>query len=50
MRDSIVGQTAPDLILQSSDGLLFDSKSLHGKWRVIFFYSKNNSPFCKRGC
>lgn len=37
-------------MLHSSDGTLFDSKSLHGKWRVIFFYSKNNSPTCKRGC
>jgi peroxiredoxin Q/BCP len=50
MNDSIIGQTAPDFMLQSSDGSLFDSKSLYGKWRVIFFYSKNNSPTCKRGC
>jgi len=50
MNDSIIGQKAPDFVLQSSDGSMFDSKSLHGKWRVIFFYSTNNSPFCKRGC
>ncbi|MDC0341272.1 peroxiredoxin family protein, partial [Candidatus Poseidoniaceae archaeon] len=50
MDDSIIGQTAPDFVLQSSDGSMFDSKSLHGKWRVIFFYSMNHSPICKRGC
>ena len=50
MDDSIIGQMAPDFVLQSSDGSMFDSKSLQGKWRVIFFYSMNHSPICKRGC
>ncbi|MDP6334559.1 MAG: redoxin domain-containing protein [Candidatus Poseidoniaceae archaeon] len=50
MSNSIIGQTAPDFTLQSSDGSMFDSKSLHAQWRVLFFYSKHNSPTCKRGC
>jgi thioredoxin-dependent peroxiredoxin len=47
---SIIGQFAPEFILQSVDGSMFDSRSLQGKWRVVFFYSANNSPVCKRGC
>ena len=50
MGNSIIGQTAPDFILQADDGSMFDSTSLHGQWRVLFFYSRNNSPTCKRGC
>ncbi|RAH14533.1 MAG: hypothetical protein CMB20_003070 [Methanobacteriota archaeon] len=50
MSKSIIGQTAPDFILQADDGTMFDSTSLHGTWRVIFFYSRHNSPTCKRGC
>ena len=50
MSNSIIGQNAPDFVLQSDDGSMFDSASLHGEWRVIFFYSRNNSPTCKRGC
>jgi peroxiredoxin Q/BCP len=50
MNKSIIGQTAPDFILQADDSSMFDSTSLHGEWRVIFFYSAHNSPTCKRGC
>lgn len=50
MTTSIIGQIAPDFKLQADDGSMFDSKSLHGEWRVVFFYSRNNSPTCKRGC
>ena len=50
MSTTIVGQVAPDFILQADDGSMFDSTSLHGTWRVIFFYSRHNSPTCKRGC
>ncbi len=31
-------------------GEIFDSSSLDGAWRVVFFYSRHNSPTCKRGC
>mgnify|MGYP001258341300 FL=1 len=50
MSKSIIGQEAPNFVLQSDSGKMFDSKSLEGQWRIIFFYSKNNSPTCKRGC
>jgi peroxiredoxin len=50
LNKSIVGQLAPNFTLQSVDGSIFDSRSLQGQWRVIFFYSTNNSPVCKRGC
>ena len=50
MSNSIIGQNAPDFVLQADDGKMFDSRSLHGEWRIIFFYSKHNSPTCKRGC
>ena len=50
MNNSIIGQTAPDFILQADDSTMFDSRLLHGEWRVFFFYSAHNSPTCKRGC
>ena len=50
MAQSIIGQEAPDFVLQADDGSMYDSTDLHGTWRVIFFYSRNNSPTCKRGC
>ena len=50
MTNSIIGQNAPEFVLQADDGSMFDSRTLHGEWRVIFFYSRNNSPTCKRGC
>jgi len=50
MNKSIIGQTAPDFTLQADDSSMFDSTSLHGGWRVVFFYSAHNSPTCKRGC
>ena len=36
MGKSIIGQIAPDFVLQADDGGMFDSKSLHGEWRVFF--------------
>ena len=50
LNQSIIGQFAPDFVLQSVDGSMFDSRTLQGQWRVVFFYSANNSPVCKRGC
>ena len=35
MGNSIIGQTAPDFVLQADDGSMFDSTSLHGQWRVF---------------
>jgi len=50
MNQGIIGQEAPNFVLQTDSGEMFDSKSLKGQWRVIFFYTRNNSPLCKRGC
>ena len=50
MRTNIVGQDAPRFSLENEHGEVFDSASLDGTWRIVFFYSRNNSPTCKRGC
>jgi len=47
---SLVGQTAPDFNLKTSEGDDFYMSSLEGNWKVIFFYAKAGSPTCKRGC
>ena len=46
----MIGQPAPAFELSADDGSVFDSTSLNGTWRLIFFYSRDNSPTCKRGC
>ena len=48
--NNLIGQKAPDFSLTADDGSTFESTTLHGSWRVLFFYSKHGSPTCKRGC
>ena len=50
MSTNLIGQTVPQFSLETDDGAVFESTSLSGTWRVVFFYSRNNSPTCKRGC
>jgi peroxiredoxin Q/BCP len=50
MKTNLVGQNAPQFTLEDENGVVFDSASLNGTWRIIFFYSRHNSPTCKRGC
>jgi peroxiredoxin Q/BCP len=50
MKANLVGQKAPSFNLQDEKGNVFDSTSLNGTWRIVFFYSRHNSPTCKRGC
>lgn len=50
MRKSLVGQEAPDFTLPKSDGGSLSLSDLDGKWKVIFFYARDGSPVCKRGC
>lgn len=50
MSDNLVGQPAPSFSLLMEDGNTFESSSLDGTWRIVFFYSRHNSPTCKRGC
>ena len=46
----LIGEIAPDFVLNDDAGNVFDSESLNGSWRILFFYAKNGSPTCKRGC
>ena len=39
MRTNIVGQDAPRFSLENEHGEVFDSTSLDGTWRIVFFYS-----------
>ena len=45
-----VGEEAPDFTLLDSDSNEFNFSDLDGEWKVIFFYAKDGSPTCKRGC
>ena len=47
---SLIGSTAPEFTLNTSDGELFSLSDLNGQWKVLFFYAKDGSPTCKRGC
>ena len=46
----LIGELAPDFTLTDDAGNSFDSSSLDGSWRILFFYAKDGSPTCKRGC
>ncbi len=41
-----VGQVAPDFSLPSQDGTPVSLKEFHGKWVVLYFYPKDNTPGC----
>jgi thioredoxin-dependent peroxiredoxin len=41
-----VGQEAPDFDLQSDQGLSVSLKSLRGKFVVLYFYPKDDTPGC----
>ncbi|MBT4392392.1 MAG: peroxiredoxin [Euryarchaeota archaeon] len=47
---SLIGSTAPTFALKTSDNEDFSLSDLDGQWKVIFFYAKDGSPTCKRGC
>ena len=40
------GQEAPDVTLPSQDGSNVSLKDLRGKWVVLYFYPKDNTPGC----
>ena len=50
MSKNLIGELAPDFTVKDDEGNVFDSKSLDGSWRILFFYAKHGSPTCKRGC
>ena len=47
---SMVGRKAPDFTLKTSEGQDISLSQLDGQWKVLFFYAKDGSPACKRGC
>tara|TARA_Y100001970_G_scaffold218565_1_gene268061 strand:+ start:8450 stop:8902 length:453 start_codon:yes stop_codon:yes gene_type:complete len=46
----MVGSKAPDFTLKTNEGEEFSLSDLDGQWKVLFFYAKDGSPTCKRGC
>ena len=46
----LIGELAPEFTLTDDTGNEFQSSSLDGSWRILFFYAKDGSPTCKRGC
>jgi len=46
----MVGSKAPNFTLKTSEGEEFSLSDLDGQWKVLFFYAKDGSPTCKRGC
>lgn len=46
-----VGKTAPAFDLTNQDGQSVQLKELRGKWVVLYFYPKDNTPGCtKQAC
>jgi peroxiredoxin Q/BCP len=41
-----VGQQAPEFTLPSQDGSMVSLKDFRGKWVVLYFYPKDNTPGC----
>jgi thioredoxin-dependent peroxiredoxin len=40
------GEPAPDFTLPSQDGSLVSLKNFRGRWVVLYFYPKDNTPGC----
>lgn len=50
-RDDLLGKPAPDFTATAQDGTAFHLASLRGKWVVIYFYPKDETPGCtKEAC
>lgn len=51
MDRSLEGQTAPAFSAPDQSGTVVDSSSLSGKWVVLYFYPKDDTPGCtKEAC
>jgi peroxiredoxin Q/BCP len=44
----VVGSSAPDFTLPSQDGTPVSLKDYRGKWVVLYFYPKDQTPGCSR--
>src|SRR3989344_391490 len=42
----ILGKKAPPFSLPQQDGTILSLSHLHGKWVVVYFYPKDNTPGC----
>ncbi len=42
----VVGSAAPDFALMDQNGREITLESLRGKWVVLYFYPKNDTPGC----
>ena len=42
----VVGSAAPDFALMDQNGREITLESLRGKWGVLYFYPKNDTPGC----
>jgi len=46
MASSLINQKAPDLILPATDNTTISISELSGRWIVLYFYPKDNTPGC----
>ena len=49
MTMSAVETEAPPFKLKDQSGAEVDSRSLKGKWVVLYFYPKDDTPGCTKG-
>ncbi|MAK25872.1 MAG: peroxiredoxin, partial [Euryarchaeota archaeon] len=47
---SLIGEIATDFSLEATSGNMVSLSDFDGSWKVVFFYSVNGAPTCKRGC
>lgn len=47
----LVGKLAPDFTLEDQDGVKHSLKNYKGRWVLLYFYPKDNTPGCtKQAC
>ena len=46
MAELEIGNIAPDFEIKNQDGVIVKSSDLKGKWTIIYFYPKDNTPGC----
>lgn len=46
MAELEIGSIAPDFEIKNQDGVIVKSSDLKGKWTILYFYPKDNTPGC----
>jgi thioredoxin-dependent peroxiredoxin len=41
-----IGDLAPDISIETTDGLRFDLRAPEGRYRILYFYPKDDTPGC----